>query len=384
MRPWRDLQTLDVERPWVLDAVLALALLAVALVAAGRTSPTVPPPQIGLAVLLTLAYSFRRTAPLTVLVIAGALVVTMIIAGFSTAAIGSGLFLVAYTVAAQRPRRVTVVAASYCAGVLAAVAIVSPARMTLEDAATNLALFAGAFAFGRTARATRIAARLQAESAALAKQVQQDKASRALSQQRLAIAREVHDVVGHSLAVIALQAGVGARLAEAQPAEAQRALLAIAERSRSALSEVRTFLDSMRTDAASATASSPGLDALPQLVADMSAAGITVATTSSGETWRLPPELDTTAYRVLQESLTNVVRHAATDRAWVSVRYDEDAVEVGVRDRGVGPAPGIPPGTAHAGMRERVAASGGTLTAGPAAEGGYEVVARLPRPEEDP
>lgn len=381
MTPWRSLQAFDKARPWVLDLGLAVALFIASLAAAwpvrGMTAEH--------ALLLgagAVAYVWRRAAPVPVLVIAAAGVVALLAAGHSTAVIGSGLFLAAYTIGAERRLRTTLLAAGFSIALLLVVALAFPGQLTWGEAATNLALFAGAFAVGRATRSQRASAAMVTERAALAERVQAEQARTALTEQRLQIARELHDVVGHSLAVIALQAAVGARVADTDPAEARAALEAIADRSRGSLQEVRQLVTAMR-DQSGSDRPLPGLADLPDLVEAMAAAGLSVKLEQEGEPWPLTPALDLTAYRVLQESLTNVVRHAATDSAEVRVRYRPDRLELRVRDHGRG-GPGVPGrGSGQAGMRERVATWGGSLEAAPAAGGGYEVVAHLPRRTED-
>lgn len=381
MTTWQGLLQLDRERPWLLDAVLALGILAVSLLAEASTRQSIPALQIVLMVAVAGGYAARRTAPLVVLVVTGALVMAMIFLGFSTAVIGAGLFLMAYTVAAYRPVGSVLVGAGYTTAILLVIAIALPQRMPPGALATNLALFAGSFVFGRAARIHRAAAGLEAERAALARLVQREEARTALTEERLRIAREVHDVVGHSLGVIALQAGVGARLVDSDPAEAKAALLAIADRSRESLREVRQILGAVR-DPQAVTDPNPGLASVPELISDLAEAGLRVDLEQRGQAWPLPEAMDLTAYRVLQESLTNVVRHADTDRAWVRIGYAPDEVELRVRDLGRGTPEDSAAAAGQRGMQERVESWGGAISFGPAAGGGYEVVARLPRQEE--
>ena len=382
MTSWRGLVRLDQDRPWLLDAVLALGLLAAALSAAAAAGP-VPVLQAVLMVAAAAGYAARRAAPLPGFLAAGAFVVMMIALGYGTAVIGAGLFLMAYTVAAHRSAVLTIIAATYALAILVVVALFFPDRMPLGEVATNLALFGGSFVLGRAARVHRAAAQIEAERAALAERILVKEASATLTEERLRIARELHDVVGHSLGVIALQAGVGARLVESDPAEAKAALLAIAERSRESLREVRQILGAVR-DPASMTSPHPGLAAIPDLVADLAAAGLHVDLDQHGDPWPLTPAMDLSVYRVLQESLTNVVRHAGTDRAWVRIAYTPDALELRILDRGRGLAPGSPPASGQRGMRERMAAWGGSLDAGPAVGGGYQVLAVIPRQRDEP
>ncbi len=381
MTTWQGLTGLDREHPWLLDSALALGLLATAMFAAAASGP-VSVEHVVMMVAAAIGLAARRAAPLPAFLVTGGLVVVMIAWGFSTAAMGAGLFLIAYTVAAHRPAGATIIAAGYALAIVVLVAVLLPVRMPPGEAATNLALFGGSFVLGRATRLHRAAARLEAERAALAERVQVNEAQATLTEERLRIARELHDVVGHSLGVIALQAGVGARMIESDPAEAKAALLAIADRSRGSLREVRQILGALRE--AGATSPNPGLAAVPDLIEDLAAAGLHVALDQHGEPWPLTPAMDLSAYRVLQESLTNVVRHAGTDRARVSIRYGPEELELRVRDHGRGAASGSAPASGQRGMRERVSAWGGSLSVGPASGGGYEVIARLPRQGVEP
>lgn len=378
---WRALQRIDAARPWVLDGALALALLGASLATiAAAGSLTADPVHLGLVLLASLPYALRRRAPLPVLLVAGVAVFSLLLLGHGTAVIGTGLFLGAYTVAARTGRGATAIAAAFCGVLLVAVAAL-PGRMGWPEFATNLALFIGAFALGWGARAHAESTRLLAERAELAERAQEEASRMAVSEERLRIARDLHDVVGHSLGVIALQAGVGARVALSDPEEARSSLLAIAERSRASLQEVRQILGALRNPEDDA-APSPGLDDLDALVGRAADAGVRVSVTRTGEPWPLTESLGLTAYRVLQESLTNVVKHSGADRAEVEVRYEPDRLVLSVADHGRGAPAHAREGTGQVGMRERVAVWGGRFRAGNRAGGGYEVAAELPRPEE--
>ncbi len=378
MSTWRDLQRLDAERPWLLDLALSLGIAAAALFSIGADAS---PGHLALILGIATGYAMRRLAPLPVLIGTGLAVVAMIALGYPTAVIGAGLFLAGYTVAAHRPLHQTLIAAGYALALLVALAVVYPERMPLAGFGTNLALFAGAFVLGRSARLQRRTARLEAERAELASRMRRESTRHAVTEERLRIARELHDVVGHSLGVITLQAGVCARIVDSDPGEARAGLLAIAERGRESLREVRQILAVMR-DPDEPTGPLPGLADAESLFAGFRDAGMHLEVKRVGTPWPLPAAADHAAYRVLQESLTNVVRHAAAD--WASVRIDfaPERLEVRVIDHGAGGSG--PAGGGLIGMRERVVACGGRLSAGPTEGGGYRVVAVLPRGEEEP
>jgi len=206
----------------------------------------------------------------------------------------------------------------------------------------------------------------------------------ALSGQRLQIARELHDIVSHAMSVVAVQAGVGSHLIATRPDEAAKSLAAIEDTARAALSETRSLLGVIRDDDDYALASrspAPGLDSLHALVQRVTDAGQPVTLGVEGQPRALPRSLELSIYRVVQEALTNVVRHAAPPAtATVVIRYDDAGVVVEVTDDGHATGYKRSQGGGHglAGMRERVSLLGGELSAGPRAAGGYQVVARLP------
>jgi signal transduction histidine kinase len=203
------------------------------------------------------------------------------------------------------------------------------------------------------------------------------------------IARELHDVIAHTIAMISIQAGVGAHVIEEQPERAAEALRTIKQTSKEALRELRSILGVLRRDEADARGPDPGLDQLDVLVSTTIEAGIPTEVVVGGARAPLPASVDLAAYRIVQESLTNVLRHAGPAAACVSLAYRPDVLMVVVEDDGRGDAPrgaeaasavhdrnghGIP------GMRERVHALGGELETGPKDGGGFRVRATLPIP----
>ncbi|WKX74534.1 sensor histidine kinase [Streptomyces sp. XD-27] len=209
---------------------------------------------------------------------------------------------------------------------------------------------------------------------------------RRADEERLRIARELHDVLAHSISVINIQAGVGLALLDQDPGQARAALTTIKSASKEALGEVRRVLDALRAPGAAPRAPAPGLDRLPELTAQAAGAGLAVDVTTEGPRAPLPPGADLAAFRIVQEALTNVVRHSGSRTARVLLRYAPRALEVTVDDDG--PATGGDPATGDGGltgggrgligMRERAAALGGTVAAGPRPDGGFRVHARLP------
>ncbi|WP_119729933.1 sensor histidine kinase [Thermomonospora amylolytica] len=201
---------------------------------------------------------------------------------------------------------------------------------------------------------------------------------RAAGQERLRIARELHDVVGHHMSLINVQASAALHRIGRDPAQAEEALGAIKESSREALRELRATLGVLRqADEDVPVAPPPGLARLEELVRAAEQAGLRVRTRTTGDAGPLPVEVDLAAYRIVQESLTNVARHARARTVTVRLDRGPDAVTVEVADDGDGPAHGAP-GSGITGMRERARALGGELTAGPRPGGGFAVRARLP------
>ncbi|MFJ8579824.1 sensor histidine kinase [Micromonospora sp. NPDC093277] len=230
---------------------------------------------------------------------------------------------------------------------------------------------AGAWTTGRLVRARRADA---ARSAA-------ELAGRAVAEERLRIARELHDVVAHGMSLIAVKAGTANHVFSVRPDEAQQALRVIESTSRSALAEMRHLLGVLRSDTDGAElAPAPGLAALPTLVERAEQAGVPVEL-DVRDAHELPEGVALSVYRIVQEALTNVVRHAAPARCRVSIVARDGEVRVEVTDDG--PGTRMPPPNRHAGhgligMRERVLMYGGSFHAGPRPEGGFGVAARLP------
>ncbi|MFI6854320.1 sensor histidine kinase [Streptomyces sp. NPDC050416] len=220
-------------------------------------------------------------------------------------------------------------------------------------------------------------ARVRREQWARDRAERAEAARRRADEERLRIARELHDVLAHSISVINVQAGVGLALLDSDPEQARTALTTIKAQSKEALGEVRQVLHTLRAPGDAPRAPAPGLDRLPELVEQAASAGLTVAV--EGEPPRLAPGTDLAAFRIVQEALTNVVRHSGSRHARVRLAHDADVLRLQVDDDG--PATGADAGGSGnglAGMRERAAALGGTIEAGPRPDGGFRVLAVLP------
>lgn len=230
---------------------------------------------------------------------------------------------------------------------------------------------AAAWATGRVIRWRRTV------QANLARQLARD----AVATERLRIARELHDIVGHSMSLIAVKATVANHIATERPAETRAALLTIERTSRAALTEIRRLLDVLRsdTDSAAELSPSPGSADLPDLADRLRSAGLLVDLRLDGAD-DLPQAIDLTVFRIVQESLTNVMKHADADHCQVTVRARGGGVHIEILDDGRAQRSSgrRPAGQGLIGMRERVTMYGGTLTTGPRPEGGFQVVADIP------
>jgi signal transduction histidine kinase len=212
-----------------------------------------------------------------------------------------------------------------------------------------------------------------------AERTRAEEARRRAGEERMRIARELHDVLAHNISLINVQAGVALHLMDEQPGQSRTALVAIKQASNDALGELRSVLDVLRQgDEAPPRAPASGLTQLDSLVAGAGATGLEVRTRVEGLPRPLPAGTDLAAFRIVQESLTNVTRHAGPASATVLVRYGPDDLTVRVDDDGRGPVAAAGNGNGIRGMRERVAALGGELTTGPRPGGGFRVQARLP------
>jgi signal transduction histidine kinase len=242
-----------------------------------------------------------------------------------------------------------------------------------------LGLAAWLLVLGTGAEILRTRRERQAELA----HVQAEEARRRASEERLLIARELHDVLAHNISLINVQAGVALHLLAERPDQARPALTAIKDASKEALGELRSVLDVLRRSEDGATAPrapTAGLRDLPGLVERTRTAGLDVALDVSGEARSVPAGVDLAAFRVVQEALTNVVRHAGTSSARVRLDYGDDQLTVQVDDDGAGAAvrPSEGGGRGIAGMRERVQALSGSFEAGPRPGRGFRVRARFP------
>ncbi|MBW8703584.1 Sensor histidine kinase DesK [Streptomyces sp. MBT84] len=287
--------------------------------------------------------------------------------------------LALYFIAAAAPRRTSVLA--LVLGVGALVAYIATrllsgwaVGMSAELAVVLVSVIS--WLLGDSAHQARVhAERLSAQASA-----------QAVTAERLRIAREMHDTVAHSIGIIALQAGAAARVTATQPDAAREAMRAVETTGRETLAGLRRMLVALRAadaghgDGTAAEARPAGLADVDRLAAATTAAGVQVDVRWLGEPRRLPPDIDLSAFRIIQESVTNVVRHSGTHACRVTVDYGEDDISLEVTDDGRGHGTSTDTGFGLAGMRERVALLQGGFSAEPRPEGGFRVAARLPLP----
>jgi len=274
----------------------------------------------------------------------------------------AGLFAIG-PLATIRPPRLSLI----WLGALAALAASNFATAPAGDALFALTLTVVAWSLGEASRSRRVAIG--------------EEARRAVSEEQARLARELHDVIAHSVSVIVVQASAADDVFEARPEQARAAIRSIEASGRDALLELRRLLRGMRADDdLGTTAPQPRLDRIEKLAVPIRAGGLEVVVRTEGDRSALPAGVDLSAYRIVQEALTNTLRHAHATRAEVVVRYEPDELEVEVVDDGRAPAPSSATvsGQGLMGMRERTALLGGTLEAGPRPGGGYRVLARLP------
>jgi signal transduction histidine kinase len=331
------------------------------------------------ALLMTLPLAFRRRAPFAVaVVVMGAL-------AFEALAVGSaptpdsqlvGWLLAIYTVAAHCGRVAAAIggALSLGAGLI---------WIGLDDFLFPLVVFGGAWVAGRLVRQRQLYAEAVEERAGALEREGEANARAAAAEERARIARELHDLLSHSVSVMVVQAAAERSALGSDRAAPGEALEAIERTGRQALAEMRRLFTLLRSGAPAELAPQPTLAELDALVARVREAGLPVALRTEGEPAAVPPGVALCAYRIVQEALTNVIKHAGPARASVVVRYSGDSLELEVADDGRG-ALNRSVGHGLTGMRERVALYGGELDAGSRNGGGFVVHARLPLPTTAP
>jgi signal transduction histidine kinase len=363
---------------WAADAAFGTAVVLAGFLTTshGRGDAPIAGDRDVLALLLilaaTLPYFVRSRAPLPVFGVTMLATGALMLHGYDEGMLPMVLMVGAYSVAARRPVREVVAAATLIGVVLVGLAVVATG-FGASSVLASLLGFSAAIFVGWTMQARR-------DRIVVLESEQTHAAMRAAADERLRIAQELHDVVAHSLGVIAVQAGVGMTVIDSDPEEARRAFENISRTSRSSLAEIRGVLGMVRNASGAPTYTpAPGLGDVRRLAQEMTAAGLEVDVTVDGDIRGVPPGVELAAYRIVQEALTNTLRHAHAHRARVRLDGAKGLLCIEVVDDGRG-ASGGQNGGGHGlvGMRERAAVYGGSLDAGPAAGGGFRVTARLP------
>jgi signal transduction histidine kinase len=339
-------------------------------------------PSMAVAVCFAAALAVRRRAPMAVLAV-GLVVIELdntVLKGLAEA----GAFLLGIVIgiysAGRYARGYWAALSIVFVGVSIPLAAIEPGTpVAFTDFAFFGMFFGGPYVAGRVIRHRREREQ-QLESEAGALKLERDlKAREAVAEERVRIARELHDVVAHAISVIVLQARGGRRVLHSDPGEAREALDAIERAGEQALTEMRRLLGLLRDgDEELALAPQPSLARIDDLAASLTETGLPVEVRVEGTPVNLPPGIDVTAYRIVQEALTNTLKHAGPARAFVVVRYEPGVVELEVLDDGPGAAGGNGSGHGLVGIGERVAVYGGELASGRRPEGGYALRARLP------
>jgi signal transduction histidine kinase len=406
--------------PVLTDAGVGVGVAALSLAASGTDAagPWIGDPRpldaaaVGLVGVVAGALAVRRRYPIPVLVVLNAVTVAWAAGQYPGRLITLGPLIACYTLAALRGWRWGLAGAVVTALVaLAAVRVAFGAAQPAGVSGTAVLMAATAGAAGTAVgyyRALLVATRAQLAREA---QTHQEQARRRTVEERLRIARELHDVFGHTMATISVQAGVGIHLLETRPTQAAEALSTIKQISDQGLNDVRTILGVLRADDDPDQPRSPrgGLGQLEVLLDPVRAAGVRPQVSVHGDVRPLPAPVDLAAYRIIQEALTNVLRHARARTVWLEVRYEPSQVVIQVRDDGSAASPrhddpnrqalpdgqAVPNGEADLeagidgrgghginGMRERALALSGQFTAGPHADGGFQVRCALPTPDQ--
>jgi signal transduction histidine kinase len=383
--------------------VVAIGLLSVALsnVAGshGFAHPPSWPEQIGWAVAVAAPLGWRRRWPeATLLVIAVAFIAAQIRGTADSVAASGALYAALFTLGAwgRDRKRATVIRLAVIGAMFAWLGVAlwlavraeppdSPVRQALAPLIAGLIMsvlfnaffFGFAYLSGNTAWTSALRRHELEVQADELRRTQAVVAEQAVLHERVRIARELHDVVAHHVSVMGVQAGAARRVLEKDPGKARTALSAIEHTARTAVDELRRMLTVLRSAETDTTGPGQGIDRVEELLQAAREAGLTVRHGVYGDPVELPASTSLAAYRIVQEAVTNTIKHARAGSIDVRIRYLAQEVEVDVADDGVGSGPAAN-GLGLIGMRERVAAYAGTLEAGPRAGGGYQVRARFP------
>jgi len=378
--------------PPVVDAAIAVVLAAITLIEVAVASdlegatPTEARWSAVFMLAITLPLALRRRYPFEVMAVVGgaAIVYNLLDVPPDPYTPTFAVLLAVYTVSSYATRTQARIAAVIVGLALVVLNLPWFVEEDFGDVVNQFVLVGGAWVVGQNTRYRRRQTDLLEERAERAEQEREERERVAVLEERSRLAREIHDVIAHSVGVIAVQAGAARAVAEQRPDRAREALAAIEDVSKDTLVELRRALGALRAPGdEAALRPAPGLADLRELVEQVGRAGVTVSLSEEGERREVPSGVDLSAYRIVQEALTNTVKHAGPTTARVTVRYGDAWLEVAVTDEGG--AQGARPadeassngGQGLIGMRERVSMLGGEFDAGPTGSG-FEVRARFP------
>jgi signal transduction histidine kinase len=337
---------------------------------------------IGLLAVAAGSMIVRRSHPLGVWAVALVVAAVVIVHNGEPTAAVVPTFVTLYTVGTRAPLRTTVLV-TLATAVAYAAAVTAANSAPGEHALSLLALTSAAAAVGVAVRSQRDAVEAAEARARQAEATREEEAERRVTDERLRIAQELHDVVAHHISVINVQAGVARHLLDEQPDQARAALGLVREAGRTVLAEMSTVLGLLRTgEDEAATQPAPGLDQVPALVETIGRAGLVTTWKVTGEPYRLTEMPDLTAYRIVQESLTNALKHGAGSADLLIDYRPRTVVVVVANPVGEGSATSSTGGHGLVGMRERIASMDGRFSAAPGPDGSFAVRAEIPRGRE--
>jgi len=391
-------------REWLLDAVIAVGLLALVwlqmwipgnLIDGGRHIPremfpfgrpdSTPLAAYLLVAVCILPLVFRRRWPLAVLAFVAVATSLYQVSGYPASMAILGMLVALYTAGTLVDRPRFALWASAGAGLVVGTSVPPwGSALFWPDMMRTFAILAVAAAIGDATRNRRAYVAEVEERAAEAERTREEETRRRVDEERLRIARELHDITAHSLSIVAVQSGAALHVLDTDPDAARGALVAIRATSRDALNELRAILGVLRGSGEAREGApltpTPGLSRVADLAAPLRDAGLTVDLVGPESGDPLPAFVEASAYRIVQEALTNVLRHAGTASVRVALHRDDDTLTIDVVDDGSGRTLLTQPAEGHgiAGMRERALALGGTFEAGPVKGGGWRVSAMLP------
>jgi signal transduction histidine kinase len=377
--------------PFVTDSLLAAVILAVSIPELWRYEGHADdalyrePNVFGLVLIVLGAapLAWRRIHPLAVLVITSTAIVTYESLGFPSLSLSFGVLVALYTAATLLDRRQSAIACLVVAVGVMIVLLTARWEVNVGSIISNVVIFGTVWLIGDNVGTRRELLASLRERARQAEENRDEEARRAVAEERARIARELHDVVAHHMSVMIVQAGAARRILPSDPDRAAEVLTSVESTGREAMNEMRRMLGVLRSDDEDAAGMTPqpSVVDLSELVAHCAEAGLEVSLDVEGEPTDVPPGVGLSAYRIVQEALTNTLKHAGPATASVRVTYRPDRLDVEVCDDGRGASAGSAArSTGHGlvGMRERVDVFGGELTTGPRPGGGFAVRAQLP------